>query len=120
MIKRKVTESDFRLPEFREANPDDYEFRDDGKIVRKDRWKTGMTNISSVIFGARYEFEIPEVIDEVKRREQLWCICSDFISEQNITCYEKIYSSDVIASKSFDLIESICNLIGYDNQEVEK
>ena len=43
--QRQVTEKDFRAAEFRDADPADYEFRDDGKLVRKDRWEQGMFEI---------------------------------------------------------------------------
>ncbi len=47
--KRSVTERDFRLPEFKDANPADYEFRDDGKIVRRTvgKWRSGKLRASS-------------------------------------------------------------------------
>ncbi|MNJ24237.1 hypothetical protein D3C77_186460 [compost metagenome] len=41
-MNREVAELDFRRPEFRNARVEDYEFRDDGTIVRKDRWVTGI------------------------------------------------------------------------------
>ena len=41
-MTRMVTEEDFRMPEFRGAKVEDYEFRKDGKIVRKDRWERGI------------------------------------------------------------------------------
>lgn len=72
-INRKVTEKDFRMPEFRDANPEDYEFRKDGKIVRKDRWEMGMHKISQIVFPCAREFEIDDVIAEVRetfRRER--------------------------------------------------
>lgn len=65
-MSRPVTERDLRAPEFQHGEPDEYEFRGDGKIVRKDRWKTGILNISSILFGPRYEFEIPEVVERVR------------------------------------------------------
>lgn len=45
--KRAVTEADFRMPEFRDAKVEDYEFRDDGKLVRKDRWERGFRSVVS-------------------------------------------------------------------------
>lgn len=50
-MSRPVTEADFRRPEFRDAKPEDYEFRGDGRIVRKDRWETTVRNIAEM-FGA--------------------------------------------------------------------
>lgn len=45
---RSVTEQDLRLPEFRDGSPEDYEF-ENGKIVRKDRWKTACETIRVVL-----------------------------------------------------------------------
>lgn len=64
---REVTERDFRMPEFRDANPEDYEFRDDGKVVRKDRWETGMRHIVSILGKSRAQFEIPDVVEAVRK-----------------------------------------------------
>jgi hypothetical protein len=66
-MSREVTEKDLRAPEFRQGGPEEYEFRDDGKIVRKDRFKCGMQSIAAIIFGARYEYEIPEVVAAVHK-----------------------------------------------------
>lgn len=63
---RQVTERDFRMPEFRDADPKDYEFRADGKIVRKDRWETGIHRIRSVLGDCRREFEIDDVVSAVE------------------------------------------------------
>ena len=64
---RAVTERDLRMPEFRDANPEDLEFRDDGKLVRKDRWEVSLRNVVSAIGWARREFEVHEVSAEVRR-----------------------------------------------------
>ncbi|MCD7096956.1 hypothetical protein [Stenotrophomonas sp. MMGLT7] len=64
---REVTERDFRMPEFRDADPADYEFRGDGKIVRKDRWETGIHQIRAALGDrVRPEFEIDEVVEAVR------------------------------------------------------
>lgn len=60
----EVTEGDFRRPQFRDAKVEDYEFRDDGKIVRKDRWEMGFRRIAGRT-GFTRDFEIDEVIDRV-------------------------------------------------------
>lgn len=64
---RQVTEQDLRAPDFREGAPDQYEFRSDGKIVRKDRFEQGMRDIAAILFGSRHQYEIPEVIAAVHR-----------------------------------------------------
>lgn len=68
MPPRAVTEADFRMPEFREAMAEDYEFRDDGKIVRKDRWERGIHKIASTLnMNGRNGFEIEDVIAKVEQ-----------------------------------------------------
>jgi hypothetical protein len=71
--RREVTERDFRAPEFREADPADYEFRDDGAIVRKDRWERGIRSIRAIIDPGRGEFEIHELVATVERIVGRWC-----------------------------------------------
>lgn len=62
-MDREVIEQDFRRPEFRGAKPEDYEFRDDGAIVRKDRWEQGMRRAASILgFSVRQGFEIEDVL----------------------------------------------------------
>lgn len=62
-MTREVTEQDFRAPEFVGAKVEDYEFRPDGKLVRKDRWETGFRELADLFgVGPRDEFEIPDVV----------------------------------------------------------
>lgn len=70
MLKREVTEFDLRAPEFQhpDIKPEDYEFRDDGKVVRKDRWETAVRKIVSILGWSRRDFEIQDVVAEVRRR----------------------------------------------------
>lgn len=65
-MTRPVTERDFRMPEFRDADPKDYEFRADGKVVRKDRWENGIHSIRAALGDGRREFEIPEIVAAVR------------------------------------------------------
>ncbi|MBI3712606.1 MAG: hypothetical protein HY253_06550 [Burkholderiales bacterium] len=65
-MKRTVTEEDFRLPEFRGKDPKDYEFRPDGKVVRKDRWETAIHSIRFALGDERREFEIADVVATVR------------------------------------------------------
>lgn len=66
-MSREVMEQDLRAPEFRHGTPDDYERRDDGKIVRKDRFVRGMQDIAAIVFGSRHDYEIPDVVAAVHR-----------------------------------------------------
>lgn len=63
---RTVTEEDFRAPEFRGAKVEDYEFRNDGKIVRKDRWESGIHRIRALLGDHRKEFEVDEIVAAVR------------------------------------------------------
>lgn len=67
---RKVTFDDFIMPEYRGKNPEDYEFREDGKIVRKDRWESGIHKIHNILMEMgvmpdESEFEIDDVVNAV-------------------------------------------------------
>ena len=54
---KTVTEQDFRKPEFIDAKVEDYEFRHDGKLVRKDRWETAVRSIASALGCTDWEVE---------------------------------------------------------------
>ena len=64
--------NDFIIPEFRGKNPEDYEVREDGKVVRKDRWQNGIHCIRNLLVDAELlpdsaEFEIIDVIRAVEK-----------------------------------------------------
>lgn len=65
-MSKEVTERDFRQPEFRDAKVEDYEFRADGKLVRKDRWEMAVQTIRGIVGLNAREFEIDEVIGAVR------------------------------------------------------
>lgn len=65
--QRDVTERDFRMPQFRDARPEEYEFRGDDPIpVRKDRWERGMRRIVCLM-GISGDWEIADVVERVER-----------------------------------------------------
>ncbi len=65
-MTRAVTELDFRLAKYRDAKVEDYEFRGDGALVRKDRWECGIGSIRSYVGINGREFEIPDVVARVR------------------------------------------------------
>lgn len=65
-MSRTVTEEDFRMPEFRGKDPKDYEFRADGKVVRKDRWESAIHSIRYALGDNRREFEILDIVAAVQ------------------------------------------------------
>lgn len=54
------------LPNGMTGRAGDYETRDDGVLVRRDRWKVGFGNIVTVLMGSRTSFEIDEVVEKVR------------------------------------------------------
>ena len=67
-MTKEVSILDFIAPEFRGADPLDYEFRNDGKIVRKDRWMNGMNSIAQAIgMSTREGYEIPDAVNRVEQ-----------------------------------------------------
>ena len=69
---REVTERDFRRPEFRDANPADYEFREgDGALVRKDRWETGVRRIATILGLGPGDWEVSQVVEAVRALRDL-------------------------------------------------
>lgn len=85
-MTRPVTEQDFRQPQFRDAKPEDYERRDDGAIVRKDRWETTVRKIASE-FGvdARQGFECETLL--------VWV--DDFIERAKAAGVEPYYDEEL-------------------------
>lgn len=64
---KQATEQDLRMPHLRDADPADYEVREDGAVVRKDRWETGIRNIAGALGWSRTPYEIEDVVREVER-----------------------------------------------------
>lgn len=68
----EVTERDLRMPEFRDADPSELEFRSDGKIVRKDRWERGIRQIAAILCLDGMEgFEIEDLVEEVRKLDKV-------------------------------------------------
>lgn len=63
---RIVTEQDLRKDEFKNMDVDDLEFREDGAIVRKDRWICGISNIACIVGYARKKYEISDIVNAVR------------------------------------------------------
>lgn len=48
-----------------------------------------------------------------KRGKELFDIVRNFIEEQKITCPETIVQSDRVVENAYDLIEELCDVVGY-------
>ena len=62
----EVTERDLRDPKYRDGEPSDYEFREDGQIARKDRWEVAVREIAALLGWSHKPWEIEEVINAVR------------------------------------------------------
>lgn len=65
--ERQVTEQDFRMPEYRDQDPKDYEFDANQKPVRKDRWKRAIEHIRLLVGVDGRSYDIIDVINAVKQ-----------------------------------------------------
>ena len=93
MASRTVTEADFRAPQFIGAKVEDYELRDDGAVVRKDRWEQALRNISLALDQpTRGGFEVVDVVEavneivaKVERMKSLLAeVCSNFTRDDDL------------------------------------
>lgn len=99
-MSREVMERDLRCAEFRNGDADEYEFRDDGKIVRKDRFVMGMRDIAAILFGARHEYEIAEVIAAVHRLKGVQAL-------EAIDGARYVYEDDSKALEVLDYVKAV-------------
>jgi hypothetical protein len=51
---------------------------------------------------------------------ELYDLCKDFIRDNKITCEETIYQSHRIEANALELIEQICELLGFHEEEEEE
>ncbi len=51
---------------------------------------------------------------------ELFDLCREFIKENKIDCSETIYQTDRIVENSLEFIESICELIGYHEEDEDE
>jgi hypothetical protein len=66
-VKRAVTERDMRAPEFRDCDPEDLEWREDGTLARRDRWERGIREVAGLVgLDPRKGFEVADVVAAVR------------------------------------------------------
>jgi hypothetical protein len=49
----------------------------------------------------------------MKNKEKLYELCQKFIKDHQISCAEAVYDTDKIIEDAYELIEEICNIVGY-------
>jgi len=68
-VLRKATQDDFLKPEFIGKDPCDYEVREDGKVVRIDRWEEAVQCIREIVgIPSGSDWEIEDIIRAVERK----------------------------------------------------
>jgi len=58
-------------------------------------------------------------IERKKKQKELWNLCETFIKENRIGCPETVGQCDWVIENAYDLIENICNIVGYDESDDE-
>lgn len=46
---------------------------------------------------------------------ELYTVCLKFVIQNKISCPEDIYQTDEVSNNSLELIEDICNIVGYED-----
>ena len=57
------------------------------------------------------KYREPDHISATKQK--LWWLCKKFVVDQEITCAESVHQSDRVIENAYQLIEEICDLVGY-------
>ncbi len=107
---RTVTEQDFRMPEFRDAKPEDYEFRGDGKLVRKDRWEMAVQSVRFLVGIDGREFEIEDVLERVRamaRRDEDWVDLNDEAPSHGTIVDVRLEDGSILVRAVYDKSEKI-------------
>lgn len=57
----------------------------------------------------------------MKIDSELFDLCKEFVNENEISCSEDLYQRDSLQLQALELLEQICDLIGYyeDEEELE-
>ena len=50
----------------------------------------------------------------------LWKVCKDFVEEDEIGCVEQIWQTDSVLIAAPELVEGVCNVVGYVEYEDEE
>jgi len=51
------------------------------------------------------------------QKDKLFFLVEKFIKDHEISCGEAIYQSDFIIEDCYDLVESMCDIVGYYNED---
>lgn len=51
--------------------------------------------------------------NQAAKRDKLWEICSAYVKDMRISCPETVYQSDRVIEGAYELIEKMCDIVGY-------
>lgn len=51
------------------------------------------------------------------KKTQLWELCKEFIEVNGIGCEEVIHQCDWVIERAYSLLEEMCNIVGYAEDE---
>ena len=96
-----MTEQDFRQPQFQNQQPEDFEFRADGAIVRKDRWERAVHSMRHLVGIGSREFEIEDIVEAVRKlaldQEGWWSIKEDVpLSKEGISVSIRLIDGSIL------------------------
>lgn len=58
-----------------------------------------------------------EQVAKIFNQGVLHAVCQDFINKNKIDCEEVIYQTDWVIENAYKLIEDICEIVGYYEEE---
>lgn len=77
-----------------------------------------MTEGEPVVLGEVMEKLVEELAAKRQQKlERLEAVCLDFIKDNEVTCAEKIMQDDLIQLAAPELVEAICEILGYAKAE---
>ena len=54
------------------------------------------------------------------KEQELFALCKAFIEQHNITCPETVYQVDSVIVDAYGLIEGICDIVGYIEEDQDE
>jgi hypothetical protein len=55
----------------------------------------------------------------MKPKDKLWKLCEKFVKDNTISCPETIHQCDWVSENSPELVQAICEIVGYHKYEEE-
>ncbi len=82
--------------------------------------------LSSLSRSCKVKYIVPNVeaktlsIKGLTMEEKLTELCKKFVEENQISCGETIYQCDWVIERAYEFIESVCDIVGYYDDDEEE